>query len=96
MADAVGDVDWERPARAVAVERARLGCGATSNSLRTALIGRLSGRSPCGGRVRQALGSAGAETSSEVAPGACSAGLCAIQPGADVFSADAPARLEES
>jgi len=94
MADAVGDVDWSDPRVPVAVN-ARGGLVRDAESLRTALIEQIA--SP----VRwvecvQALGSAGAETFLEVGPGRVLGGLVRqIQPGADVFSADAPARLEE-
>jgi [acyl-carrier-protein] S-malonyltransferase len=94
MADAVRDVAWTDPRVPVAAN-ARGDLVRDAESLRTALVDQIA--SP----VRfvecvQALSAAGAETFLEVGPGRVLGGLVRqIQPGADVFSADAPARLEE-
>jgi len=94
MADAVQDVAWSDPRVPVAVN-ARGGLVHDAESLRAALVEQIA--SP----VRfvecvQALSDAGAETFLEVGPGRVLGGLVRqILPGADVFSADAPLRLEE-
>ena len=67
--------------------------GVSSSALTTAWSGRYASRLPQ--RV-QALSAAGAETFLEVGPGRALGGLVRqIVPGADVFSADSPARLDE-
>ena len=94
MADAVGDVAWSEPRVPVAVN-ARGDLVRDAESLRTALVDQIA--SP----VRwvecvEALTAAGAETFLEVGPGRVLGSLVRqIKPGADAFSADAPARLEE-
>jgi [acyl-carrier-protein] S-malonyltransferase len=94
MADAVREVAWSDPRMPVAAN-ARGDLVRDAESLRTALVDQIA--SP----VRwvecvHALAAAGAEMFLEVGPGRVLGGLVRqIQPGADVFSADAPARLEE-
>jgi [acyl-carrier-protein] S-malonyltransferase len=94
MADAAAAVAWSDPRVPVAAN-ARGELVRDADSLRTALVEQIA--SP----VRwvecvQALVAAGAETFLEVGPGRVLGGLVRqIQPGADVFSADSPARLDE-
>ena len=94
MADAIREVAWTEPRVPVAAN-ARGKLVSDAESLQAALVEQIA--SP----VRwvecvQALAAAGAETFLEVGPGRVLGGLVRqIQPGADVFSADSPARLEE-
>ena len=94
MADAVRDVAWSEPRVPVAAN-ARGDIIRDAESVRTALVDQIA--SP----VRfvecvEALVGAGADTFLEVGPGRVLGGLVRqIQAGADVFSADAPERLDE-
>jgi [acyl-carrier-protein] S-malonyltransferase len=94
MADAVRDVAWTDPRVPVAVN-ARGEIVRDAESLQSALVEQIA--SP----VRwvecvQALVAEGADTFLESGPGRVLGGLVRqIQPDADVFSADSPARLEE-
>ena len=94
MADAVQDVAWSEPRVPVAAN-ARGNLVRDAESLRTALVDQIA--SP----VRfvecvHALVGAGADTFLEVGPGRVLGGLVRqIQAGEDVFSADAPERLDE-
>jgi [acyl-carrier-protein] S-malonyltransferase len=94
MADAIREIAWSDPRVPVAAN-ARGELVSDAESVQAALVEQIASPVRWVECVRS-LSAAGAETFLEVGPGRVLGGLVRqIQPGADVFSADSPARLEE-